>query len=111
MNDSPHSPDLSPSSRPNPTPWQCFSNGAVLGAIATALFLLTRSVAQVYAHKQIYSNSLIAARLSVAVKTLVVGLCMLGTAVFGFIAAGLIVLGTKLLIQQWLQPGSQDEGT
>ncbi|MGL5080892.1 MAG: DUF3082 domain-containing protein [Microcoleaceae cyanobacterium] len=100
--------DVSQGKVPNSTltPFNCFSNGVVLGAIATALYFLTRSVIEVYAHKPVYSDNAVAIRMSVAVKTVVVGLCMMGTAVFGFIALGLVLLGIKLLIQALIDRNS-----
>ncbi|MGF1492340.1 MAG: DUF3082 domain-containing protein [Microcoleaceae cyanobacterium] len=85
------------------TPWRCFSNSAVLGSIGLALFFLTRSIMQVYSRKEMYTDNYLAIQMSVAVKTLVTGLSMMGTGVFSFLALGLLILGVKLLIQQLIQ--------
>ncbi|MEL7037472.1 MAG: DUF3082 domain-containing protein [Cyanobacteria bacterium J06592_8] len=85
------------------TPLRCLSNAAVLGSIATALYFLTRSVTQTYANKPIHSDNIAVVQMSVTVRTLVGGLCMMGTGVFAFLTFGLILVAIQLSIQRFTQ--------
>ena len=88
---------------PQVTPVRCLSNAAVLGAIATALYFLTQSVAQTYANQSIHSDNYIVVQMSVTVRTLVLGLCMLGTGVFSFLTVGLIFVAIQLSVQRLIK--------
>lgn len=85
------------------TPFRCLSNAAVLGSIATALYFLTQSVAQTYAAKPIHSDNIAVVQMSVTVRTLVTGLCMMGTGVFAFLTFGLILVAIQLSVQRFLK--------
>jgi len=70
------------------------------GAIATAMYLLTSSIAQTFASKPLHSTNAIVLRIGVAVRTLVVGASTLATFVFGLAALGLLALAIQTLIQR-----------
>jgi hypothetical protein len=73
-----------------PSPLRCLSGASISGGIAIALYFLTSSIAQAFASKPIASTNPTAVNLSVAVRTLVVGISTMATFVFGFIAVGLV---------------------
>lgn len=72
----------------------------ISGGLAYALYLLTASIAQSFAAKPIHSNNVLVLNITVAVRTLVVGVSMLATGVFALVTIGLIALGIQLFIQQ-----------
>jgi hypothetical protein len=102
MSESPSksNPESSKNNLDGVTPFRCLSNAAVLGSIATALYFLTRSVAQTYAAKPIHSENIAVVQMSVTVRTLVTGLCMMGTGVFAFLTCGLIFVAIQLSVQR-----------
>ena len=82
-----------------PTPLRCFSGALISGAIAAALYFLTLSIAQTFASKPLPSGSVTAANIAVAVRTLVVGMSTLATAIFAIATLGLVALGFQLLFK------------
>jgi hypothetical protein len=84
-----------------PTPLRCFTGALISGVLATALYFLTTAIAQSFAAKPISSGNITAINISVAVRTLVVGMSTLATAIFGITALGLIALGMQLLIKRF----------
>ena len=93
------------------SPVRCLMNAAVLGSIATALYFLTRSVAETFAAKPIHSESYAVVQLSVAVRTAVIGLCTMGTGVFAFLTFGLIWVAVQLSIRRFLNQDTPPSGT
>lgn len=81
-----------------PTPLRCFVGAIVAAGISYLAWNLTQSIALAFAAKQITSDNMIVIRISIAVRTLVVGLSTFGAGIFGFAALGLAGLGIKLLI-------------
>ncbi|MFW6295825.1 MAG: DUF3082 domain-containing protein [Halothece sp.] len=61
-------------------------------------------IAQAFASKPITSTNPTAINISVAVRTLVVGMAALGTGLFSIVAVGLIALMIQTIIQQLKQP-------
>lgn len=84
-----------------PGPLQSLSAALMSGGFAIALYFLTSSIAQTFANKPIASNNQTAIQISVAVRTLVVGLATLATAVFSIIGLGLVIVTVYVLIQQF----------
>ncbi len=78
---------------------QCLLGSGTAGAIATALYFLTHSIAQTFADKPLHSTKVIVLRLGTAVRTLVVGVSTLGTFVFGLAALGLFALAIQILLK------------
>ena len=74
------------------------------GAIAYAAYNLTSAIAETFASKPIQSDNIAVVNISVATRTLVVGMSALGTFVFAIAAVGLLALGIQLLIQRLLEP-------
>ncbi|MBR8827671.1 MAG: DUF3082 domain-containing protein [Gomphosphaeria aponina SAG 52.96 = DSM 107014] len=85
------------------TPLRCLVGASISGALGSGLYLLTAAIAQTYAAKPITSTNPIVLNISVAVRTLVVGIVALGTFVFLFVAIGLILLAIQVIIQSFKQ--------
>lgn len=104
-------PDLSDSKSvpSSPTPVRCFVGALVASPIAYGLYLLTSAIATTFAEKPLSTSNMLAANISVMVRTLVVGLCTLGTGIFAITTLGLVALGIQLLFKK--APVTQDPGT
>lgn len=83
-----------------PSPVQCLIASLISGACAIALYFVTSSIAQAFAHKPLPSSNITAFNIAVAVRTLVVGLSTLATTIFGIVAIGLVALAIQTIIQQ-----------
>ena len=81
------------------TPLNCFIGALLSGSLGFAFYWMTSTMAQVYANKPVTSSNPIVINISVAVRTIVVGLIALGAGVFCFVALGMIALGVQLFIQ------------
>ena len=84
-----------------PSPLRCLSGALISGGIAIALYFLTSSIAQSFAGKPLASTNPTAINIAIAVRTLVVGLSTLATAIFSIIAAGLVIVMIYSIIQQF----------
>jgi hypothetical protein len=87
-----------------PSLFNSISGAGISGGFAIALYFLTSSIAQTFSSKPIASSNSTAIRISVAVRTLVVGMSTLATTVFGIIALGLVFVSIVVLIQQLKNP-------
>jgi hypothetical protein len=83
-----------------PSLFNCVTGALISGGIAIALYFLTSSIAQTFANKPLASTNPTALNISVAVRTLVVGISTLATTVFGIVGAGLVVVSIYVSIQQ-----------
>ncbi len=83
------------------SPFRCLTGAFISSGFAIALYLLTSSVAQTLAETPIRSGNEYAMRIASAVRTLVVGMCALGTGIFTIAAVGLLALMVQILIQRW----------
>lgn len=83
-----------------PGPLRSLSATLIAGGCAIAFYFLTSSIAQSFASKAITSTNTTAIRISIAIRTLVVGLSTLATTLFSFIACGLLVVTIYASIQQ-----------
>ncbi len=85
---------------PTPTtPLRCLTGAFIAGTLGLLLYRLTQAIAYSFATHPLTSQSQIAQGLSVAVRTLVVGLCTMGTGIFSIAALGLIGLAIQILLQ------------
>ena len=91
-----------------PAPWRCLSGSLIAGGLAIALYSLTASISQTFASKPIQSHNPLVVNIGAAVRSLVLGVSTLATAVFGFVALGLIALAVQVLIQQMTEKGSRE---
>lgn len=83
-----------------PSPLRCAIGSLIAGVMAFGLYSLTSSIAQTFAAKPIQSQNITVINITVAVRTLVVGISTLATAVFSLIAIGLLALAIQVSIQQ-----------
>lgn len=83
-----------------PSLFNCVTGALISGGIAIALYFLTSSIAQTFASKPLASTNPTALNISVAVRTLVVGISTLATTVFGIVGAGLVLVSIYISIQQ-----------
>jgi hypothetical protein len=84
----------------SPTVLQCLTGSLIAGSVAVPLYVLTMSIAQSFASKPVHSDNITAIKISVAVRTLVVGMATLATGIFAMAALGLIGLALQILIQK-----------
>lgn len=89
-----------------PTPLRCFTGAVIAGGMASALYALTQSIIQAFVHKPLPTGNVTATNIAVAVRTLVMGMSALATAIFAIAAVGLVALGIQLLIKQIRQPSA-----
>ncbi|MEA5417616.1 DUF3082 domain-containing protein [Spirulina sp. CCNP1310] len=82
--------------QPPTTPLRCLTGAAIAGSLATALYFLTQKIIIAFASKPLPTVNATAANIAVAVRTLVMGVSTLATAVLGIAALGLIVLALQL---------------
>jgi hypothetical protein len=81
--------------------------GAIVAAImAIASFFLNSSIAQNFADRPIHSPNYLVVNITVAVRTLIIGISTLATGVFSLIALGLLALAIQVTIQQFNQKTS-----
>ncbi|HEY9636738.1 MAG TPA: DUF3082 domain-containing protein [Coleofasciculaceae cyanobacterium] len=78
----------------------CLGGAVISGGCAIAFYFLTSSIAQTFANKPIPSTNTTAVRISIAIRTLVVGGSTLATTIFGVIAFGLLIVTIYVSIQQ-----------
>ncbi len=92
-----------------PTILRCLTGSLIAGAIASGSYFLTSSIASTFADKPIHSSNITVINLASAVRTLVVGVSALATAVFSLAAFGLAALAIQILIQRMM--GQKDVPT
>jgi Protein of unknown function (DUF3082) len=92
--------DAVPVKPKSPTVLQCMTGSLIAGTVAMPLYALTMSIAQSFASKPVHSDNITAIKISVAVRTLVVGMATLATSIFVMAAVGLMALALQLLIQK-----------
>lgn len=92
------------SSKALPGPLRCLSGAVVAGGLAIALYSLTSSIGANFASKPIQSDNFTVVNITVAVRTLVVGVSALATGIFGLIAIGLAALAIQVLFKPPTSP-------
>ncbi len=80
--------------------WSCLLGAIFSGTMATLLYSLTSAIANNFASKSIASSNLTVIKITIAVRTLVVGIATLGTCIFAFTTVGLIALGIQILVKK-----------
>ncbi len=93
-----------PSGKALPGPLRCLSGSVVAGGLAIALYSLTSAIASNFASKPIQSPNFTVVNITVAVRTLVVGVSALATGIFGLIALGLAALAIQVLFTRSAAP-------
>ncbi|MDJ0533706.1 MAG: DUF3082 domain-containing protein [Xenococcaceae cyanobacterium MO_207.B15] len=96
-------PDANKSNTESPkkkvTVISCIFASTFAGAIAIAIYYLMSSIIETYADKPVVSDNILVLKITVAVRTLVIGMAALGTGVFGLVAIGLFLLGIQVAIK------------
>ncbi|MGK7929015.1 MAG: DUF3082 domain-containing protein [Spirulina sp.] len=88
--------DSPPTSEQKPlTPLQCVIGSLTAAGFALPLYLLTTSIASTFAQKPLPTTNQTALNIAIAVRTLVVGLATLATAIFAIAAIGLLALAIQ----------------
>ncbi|MEM7794887.1 MAG: DUF3082 domain-containing protein [Cyanobacteria bacterium P01_C01_bin.118] len=82
------------------TPLSCFSGSFMAGTLSVLCYRMMVAIATTFAAKPVLSDKIIVLKISVAVRTLVVGIVALGAGVFGLTAVGLFLLGIQMLIKK-----------
>jgi hypothetical protein len=85
-------------------PLKCLLGALIASAFTYGLYRLTSAIALSFASKPLQSSSSTAMTISVAVRTLVVGLAALGTGIFGIACLGLLALAVQLTLQRLFAP-------
>jgi hypothetical protein len=83
-----------------PSVFDSLSGAVISGVIAIGLYFLTSSIAQSFASKPLASANPVAINISVAVRTLVVGMSTLATTIFGVTAVGLVCVAIAVAVKQ-----------
>jgi hypothetical protein len=96
--------------KPQPTVLRCVTGSLIASVFAFGLYSLTMSIALSFASKPVHSTNITVLKISVAVRTLVVGMVALGTGVFGLAAVGLMLLGLQILIQKLMKKPDPSSG-
>lgn len=82
------------------TPLSCFSGSFLAGTLGILCYRMMVAIATTFAAKPVVSDNPLVLNISVAVRTLVVGIVALGAGVFGLTAVGLFLLGVQLIIKK-----------
>lgn len=82
------------------TPLSCFSGSAMAGVLGLLCYRMMVAIATTFAAKPVVSDNSVVLNISVAVRTLVVGIVALGAGVFGITAVGLLLLGMQILVKK-----------
>ncbi len=82
------------------SPLQCLTGAMLSSILAMLLYRLTTNIAQSFASHPLTASNQTAISLSIAVRTLVVGMSTLATAIFAFAALGLVGLALQLIWQR-----------
>ena len=81
------------------TPLNCILASIFSGAFSFAAYSLMSSIIETYSDKPVVSDNILVLKITVAVRTLVIGIAALGSGVFGLVALGLFLLGIQTAIQ------------
>jgi hypothetical protein len=82
------------------TPLRCIVGSLISGSLAFLLYGLTISITRTFALKPIKVNQQWAIQLASAIRTLVVGMSTLATALFAVAACGLILLALQIAFKK-----------
>jgi uncharacterized membrane protein YciS (DUF1049 family) len=96
----------SPQEQPTSSPLRCFTGSLISGGMGYALYNVMISIATKFANQPIHSDNEIVVRITVAVRTLIVGVFGMGMGIFGLVALGLFALGIQIGIQSFTKKES-----
>ncbi len=89
------------SNQPEVTPLKCLLSSVFSGVMALGVYRLMTAIIETYSTKPVISDNIFVLKLTVAVRTLVIGIAALGTGVFGFVALGLFLLGIQITFKDF----------
>ncbi len=84
------------SNKPEVTPLKCFFSSVFSGVMALGVYRLMTAIIETYSTKPVVADNMLVLKITIAVRTLVIGVAALGTGVFGFVALGLFLLGLQI---------------
>lgn len=79
---------------------QCLTSALIAGTIALLMYKVTGGIAANFASHPLHTDNYTAQRIASAVRTLVIGICALGSGIFGFAALGLTALSVQTFVQK-----------
>ena len=82
------------------TPLRCLTGSLIAGMMSIAMYTMTSKIAITFATKPMIQKTTMANNIAAAVRTLVVGMTALGTAIFGIIAIGLVALAIQVALKK-----------
>ncbi|NJN38491.1 MAG: DUF3082 domain-containing protein [Acaryochloridaceae cyanobacterium CSU_3_4] len=91
------------------SPFKTFTGALLAGLIALPLAKMSTLIAQSFAEHPFISDNQFALKISVALRTLVVGLMTLATGIFCVAALGLVALSIQILWQNLRATPTQHE--
>lgn len=94
-------PSVGAEGKKSVTPLSCFSGALMAGVLGMLCYRMMVAIATTFAAKPVVSDNTVVLNISVAVRTLVVGIVALGAGVFGITAVGLFLLGIQTLIKKF----------
>ncbi len=103
MNDPTPTTEPAADLKPLPTPLRSFLGALIASGLAIALYRVTGSISQSFAQKPLHSDNALVVKITIAVRTLVVGLSTLATFMFAIVALALVALAIQATIQQLKQ--------
>ncbi len=89
------------------TPLRSLTGAFLSGTMGLLLYQLTKSVIRSFAEHPTLSHNQVAINLSVAVRTLVIGLVTMATGIFALVAVGLVGLAIQLALQKLRTPETE----
>lgn len=92
-----------PATQALPTPLRSSLGALIASGMAIALYRVTNSISQNFAHKPLHSDNALVVKITIAVRTLVVGLSTLATFIFAIVAIALIALAIQSVVQKFKQ--------
>lgn len=81
-------------------PWRYLSGAAISGIFAVAMYFMFSAVAETFANTPVTSTNPVVVNISIAVRTLVVGMTALGTGIFGLVGVGLVAYTVQIIVQR-----------
>ncbi|HEY9302626.1 MAG TPA: DUF3082 domain-containing protein [Phormidium sp.] len=101
-NQKPNSSATETNSNP-PSILSCVIGSIVAATMAIGCFFTNSSIAQYFVDRPVHSANYLVVNITVAVRTLIIGISTLATGVFSLIALGLLALAIQVTIQQFKQ--------
>ncbi|MBW4664264.1 MAG: DUF3082 domain-containing protein [Chroococcus sp. CMT-3BRIN-NPC107] len=89
--------------KPLPNPWRSSVGAVIASGLAIALYRVTGYISQNFAQKPLHSDNDLVVKISIAFRTLVVGLSTLAAFILAIVAVALVALAIQATIQKLKQ--------